>query len=210
MKPPFDPKQTLEYYDRNAAEFINSTVGVDMSAMYDPFLRQIPNHGRILDVGCGSGRDSLAFIQLGYDVVSIDGSGTMVEATSNLTGRPAVLMRFDEIDFDSEFDGIWACASLLHVPRLHFSGVLQTLERALRPGGILFVSVKRGTQEYWRNGRFFSDYDESSVLKGISSGSGLEVLKLWTTRDARPERQSEHWTNVLAQRAIKPSIPQLS
>ncbi len=73
--------------------------------------------GRILDAGCGSACDSLAFIRRGYDAVSIDASAAMVEATSKLTRKPALLMRFDDMDFDAEFDGVWACASLLHVPR---------------------------------------------------------------------------------------------
>jgi len=73
--------------------------------------------GRILDAGCGSGRDSLAFMRKGYQVVSIDASGEMVAAASRLTGQSAVLMRFDEVAFDGEFDADWACASLLHVAR---------------------------------------------------------------------------------------------
>src|SRR6516225_8744251 len=88
-----------------------NTLPVDMSDLYAPFLREIPPGGRILDAGCGSGRDSRAFTRLGYEVVSIDASRQMVLAASKLTGQAAILKRFDEIEFEAEFDGIWACAS---------------------------------------------------------------------------------------------------
>lgn len=141
MSRPSDPvADTLAYYDSHAAEFCGRTRDVDMSGLYAPFLARVPAAGRILDAGCGSGRDSAAFLRRGYDVVSMDGSQAMVAATTALTGRAALQLRFDEISFRDEFDGVWACASLLHVMRHELPSVFRRLATGLRAGGVLYVS----------------------------------------------------------------------
>jgi SAM-dependent methyltransferase len=200
MPPPSERDITLSYYDRNAAEYCASTVGVDMSALYGSFLSHVPVHGGILDAGCGSGRDSLVFIEQGYDVVSIDGSASMVAATSRATGRTALLMRFDQMSFEAEFDGIWACASLLHISRRDIPLVFSRFERALKPGAVWFMSFKSGSDQRWTGGRLFNDYTEESLSQFIEPRPALEILRVWTTADARPKRSNELWTNALVRR----------
>jgi SAM-dependent methyltransferase len=140
-KPPSDyTATTTAYYDAHAAEFCANTAAVDMSELHAPFLNEIPAGGRILDAGSGSGRDSLAFLKKNYRVVSIDASAEMVYATTKLTGHSAVVMRFDEMAYENEFDGIWACASLLHIARRDLNSVLARLTKALKPNGVLYVS----------------------------------------------------------------------
>src|SRR5689334_6398373 len=126
-----DADMTVEYYDQHAASFCEATGKLDMSALYRPFLNLLPPRARILDAGCGSGRDTLACLNLGYEVTAIDGSLAMVQVTTKLTGCPALQMRFDEINWVEEFDGIWACASLLHVPRADTGDVLNRFAQAL-------------------------------------------------------------------------------
>src|SRR5215469_12455168 len=138
---------TTDYYDRYAGEFCENTFTVDVSALYIPFLREIPEGGAILDAGCGSGRDSLAFLRKGYRVVSIDASLAMVAATSRLTGQDATLMTFAEISFENEFDRIWACASLLHVARRDLNSVLRRFTKALKLNGAFYLSFKYGDSE---------------------------------------------------------------
>lgn len=160
-KPPSDyTAATTADYDAHAAEFCANTAAVDMSELYAPFRNEISAGDRILDAGCGSGRDSWAFLQKGYPVVSIDASPEMVSATTKLTGQSAILMRFDELDFDSEFDGIWACASLLHIARQDLQEILDRLTKALKPGGVLYLSFKHGDAERVENGRFFNDLND--------------------------------------------------
>src|SRR5262245_5024139 len=150
---PSDPvAETLLYYERNAPTCISDTAGVDMSPLYEPFLALVPAGGRILDAGCGSGRDSLAFMARGYQVLAIDGAAAMVRAAA-AASVPAGRLRLQEVDFDAKFDGVWACASLLHVPRVEILEVLGRLARALRPGGVMYLSFKRGDGEVWRDGR---------------------------------------------------------
>jgi SAM-dependent methyltransferase len=198
----YDP-QTISFYDEHGTEFCASTVNVDMSPLYRAFLDHIPAGGRILDAGCGSGRDSLAFLKLGYQVVSIDASTEMASATTRLTGHNALLMRFDEMTFDSEFDGVWACASLLHTSRQGLAPVLTRVARTMKPGGTLYCSFKYGKSERIENGRLFNDQDEASFQAVVSDQLDLELLRLWATDDVRPGR-NEQWLNALARRSGDP------
>jgi SAM-dependent methyltransferase len=145
MKPLSDSgASTLAYYDSQSEEFCQRTATLDMSRFYAPFLELMPAGGSILDAGCGSGRDSLAFLQKGYRVVSMDASPAMVKAAAALIGKTVRLLTFAEMDFDAEFDGIWACASLLHVPREHLSCILARFARALKSNGAFYLSFKYG------------------------------------------------------------------
>jgi SAM-dependent methyltransferase len=199
MNPPSEHlASTTAYYDNHAAEFCENTAGVDMSELYAPFLAMIPAGGRILDAGCGSGRDSLAFLKRGYSVVSVDASTEMVKATAALTRQTALLLRFDEIEFENEFDGIWACASLLHVSRGNLDPVFRRLKRALKASGVLYLSFKHGDAERFERGRFFNDLNES-LLKSLLAGQPqLALVKLWITDDVRNERRgNQQWLNAL-------------
>ena len=135
---------TRSYYDAHAKEYAELTVKADMSPAYDRFLAYLPAGAGILDAGCGSGRDSLCFIKKGYDVTMLDASAGMCRCAEALTGRRALCMKFDEIEFADRFDGIWACASLLHVSEKELESVLTKFYRALRAGGVLYASWKYG------------------------------------------------------------------
>ena len=186
MKPPSDyTSSTTGYYDMHAAEFCENTVAADVSALYVPFLRELPTGGRILDAGCGSGRDSLAFLRRGYRVVSIDASWEMVVATTKHTGQEALLLTFGALDFDSEFDGIWACGSLVHIARRDLNSVLNRLSRALKPNGVAYLSFKYGNSERMEGERFFNDLKETKLGIILSAHLELEMVQVWTTEDLR-------------------------
>jgi 2-polyprenyl-3-methyl-5-hydroxy-6-metoxy-1,4-benzoquinol methylase len=129
---------TIGYYNRHAAEFAAQTANVDMEPIYRRFLPHVRTGGRILDAGCGVGRDTSAFADRGYDVVAIDASEEMVRLTrEQVGGRAAVhLMSFEDVEWHNEFDGIWTCASLLHVPAASFGGIAGHLVGALRLGAL--------------------------------------------------------------------------
>ena len=103
-----------------------------MSPELPSFLKLLPKNGKILDAGCGSGRDSLFFKQQGYDVVSFDISKELVDLASRLIGQKVLHMSFGDLDFENEFHGIWASASLLHIPQEEMDDVLEKLSRALK------------------------------------------------------------------------------
>ena len=152
--------RTLTYYEEHADAFIDDTYGADMSAAQLAFLKVIPQGGLLLDLGCGSGRDSQAFLQAGYQVEAWDGAKALCKAASRVLPCPVVCKRFDELDETEKYDGIWACASLLHVPSDAISSIMQKIYVALKPHGVFYMSVKKGTFEGFRNGRYFTDYTE--------------------------------------------------
>lgn len=187
----------MNYYDLNAQEFFDGTVDADMSSHHEEFLSQLPENGHILDAGCGSGRDTLIFTSRGFKVTAIDGSFEMCRLASEYTGREVLHMQFQGIDFYESFDGIWASASLLHVPSSEMGLVLEKFRKSLKEGGVLYASFKYGDFEGERNGRYFNDFTEESAVQ-LFEGNGFDVIKTWITHDARKDRRDERWVNILA------------
>lgn len=185
---------TLQYYQANAQTFFDGTVNVDMSALYETFTRHLAPGARVLDAGCGSGRDAKAFQEMGYQVDAFDASPAMVELAREHTGLPVQLMTFADVDWKEEFDGIWCCASLLHVPAVELPRVMQRLADALKPGGVWYVSFKYGDGEREVDGRRFTNMDEDDLSTLVSSLTAIEVGEVWLTQDKRPDRK-EIWVN---------------
>src|SRR5262245_22485962 len=123
---------TVAYYDRHADSFVQDTLGVDMTALYKPFLALVPAGGHILDAGCGSGRDAREFKRRGYAVTAFDASPELVRLATGVIGQPVEVLRFQDMPFEEEFDGVWACASLVHVPAAEIEAVFANLIRADR------------------------------------------------------------------------------
>ena len=193
--------ETLDFYEQNAQSFIDGTVNVDMSAFYSRFLEHLPSGAAILDLGCGSGRDSRFFSGMGYRVAAIDGSPELCRRAEELTGLPIRCLLFENLDYDREFDGVWASAALLHVEKEKMGAVLDRVAAALKPGGILYASYKYGSaQRKDDNGRFFSDYTEADLPVLFPEGGQLSSIGWWITQDERPERRHEWWLNLLCKK----------
>jgi SAM-dependent methyltransferase len=192
--------RTIRFYDDHTDEYVSGTVDVDMESLYRPFLELVPEGGKILDAGCGSGRDTKALLDRGYQVTAIDASANMVEATTRLTGQPAKQMRFQGLEDQNEFDAIWACASLLHVSLDEFDEVLERFAVALRPGGICYLSFKEGDSERTEGGRLFTDFTESSLRAKLEQQPSFVAVCIWITNDLRPGRSEERWANALVRK----------
>ena len=188
--------KTIDYYNKHAEEFTASTVEIDMESLYQPFLAELPEGARILDVGCGSGRDTLAFKKKGYQVDSIDYSEELVKKASRLTGIPIKLKSFYEVDDYEAYDGIWACASLLHCERTRLKEVIGKLLSALKPNGVIYMSFKYGNGDREKDGRQFTDLDEVQAKALLGQFDRVQQVKQWITVDQRPDRQEE-WLNLL-------------
>ncbi|EMV7407524.1 TPA: class I SAM-dependent methyltransferase [Enterobacter soli] len=185
---------TLHYYQNHAQDFFDGTVNVIMTPLYEAFTRHLTPGVRVLDAGCGSGRDAKAFQDMGYQVDAFDASSAMVELARQHTGLPVQLMSFSEIDCKAQYDGIWCCASLLHVPSSELPAVMQKLADALKPGGVWYVSFKYGSGERVQGERRFTDMDEEGLRGLLSAAPGVEIGSLWVTEDNRPGRD-EVWLN---------------
>ena len=191
---------TLAYYADEAMAFFAATVNVDMTPLYVPFLRELAAGASILDAGCGSGRDARAFGELGYNVTTLEPSAVLAALAEAHCGFPVVISRFQDIDWRQRFDGIWACASLLHVPMADLPDAWQRLARALRPGGILYGSFKYGRGEREHGGRRFTDLDDEGLDELLRLVPSLTLVKTWTTADRRADREGERWLNALLTR----------
>lgn len=188
---------TLSYYNAHAQEFVQGTVAVDFSITQDRFLAQLEKGASILDFGCGSGRDTKYFLERGYAVEATDGSAELCKLASEYTGIKVKQMLFSELDAVEKYDGIWACASILHLAWADLVAVMQKMVRAVKGEGVIYTSFKYGQFSGQRNGRFFTDLDEKGLARLLKEVGGLEVKELWITGDVRPGRGEEKWLNVL-------------
>ena len=188
---------TLNYYNENAKSFIEGTANVDFVSVQDIFLQLLPSYGTILDFGCGSGRDTKYFIEHGYKVDAIDGSIELCKLASEYTGIDVKHMLFQELTDARKYDGIWACASILHVKRTELPEILQKMCNATKNNGIIYVSFKYGDFEGERNGRYFTDMTEESMSELLAYIPELKVEKQWITGDVREGRGDERWLNMI-------------
>ncbi len=188
--------KNINYYDKNADSFFEGTVNVDMSEVRQRFLKYIPAGERILDAGCGSGRDSKAFLDNGYDVLSFDASKEMCRRASEYIGREVMNLSFEQMDFDNEFDGVWACASLLHVPMDELPGIMKKIYLSLKKNGVIYASFKYGSGTTVRGERQFSDFTEKSIIP-LFETAGFQIISVIVGGDSRPGRENEKWVNVL-------------
>lgn len=189
--------ETIEYYEKNAQDFADSTVDIEFSEIQDTFLAELKNGASVLDFGCGSGRDTRYFLKRGYKVIALDGSAELCKIAEEKTGVSVIHMDFNEFEEKDKYDGIWACSSILHLPKKELKQVLVNMEQALHIGGIIYTSFKYGDFEGMRNGRFFTDFTEDSFRSFFSEIERLMIKQLWITRDARPGRLNEKWLNMI-------------
>ena len=190
---------SVEYYNRHAEDFFAGTNEVDMTAIYQRFLPLIPEGGYILDAGCGSGRDAKAFTERGYYVDAFDASPALVELANTVNGVQATVDTFNSYTSLKAYDGIWACASLLHVPNSELTEAIQKLSSLLKANGKFYLSFKIGSGEREVNQRTFTDLTLECLSEIVSQVANLRIMDSWTTEDLRPERNDE-WLNAILER----------
>ena len=188
---------SFDYYDQNAKQFFASTFAVNMSDIYSRFLGRLPQGSRILDMGCGSGRDALYFHNQGHIVEAFDASLEMVKLASEATALNVKHCTFQNYNPVSFFNGIWACASLLHLPKKEHQAIILKYYKTLNSGGIFYMSFKYGADNYEKKGRHFSCYDEATMNELLGKSLTNYQSDIWVSGDVRKERQSEKWLNVL-------------
>jgi SAM-dependent methyltransferase len=188
---------SVDYYNSNSESFIKDTRNIDMKKNYEGFLANIPDRGLILDAGCGSGRDSLIFQKLGYRVDAFDGSSSMVSEAKKLTGLNIELSTFEDFEFNRSYNGIWACASLLHVRRANLVSILTRLSEGLISGGVLYSSFKYGNNERLNGERYFNDINEHVLKAYVDTVPDISVMQTWVTGNRRTNDNDEKWLNSL-------------
>ena len=192
-----DIDKTLKYYNENAQSFASGTVSVKFTEVQDKFLEKLNPDAYILDFGCGAGRDTKYFLSRGYQVDAVDGSEQLCRIASEYTEIKVRQMLFQELDEKEKYDGIWACASILHLPKKQLREVLKNMYAALKSKGWIYTSFKYGEFEGERNGRYFTDLTEASAAKLLAGIPELKIEKQWMTGDVRTGRGEERWLNLI-------------
>ena len=195
-------KETITYYDHNADSYVSGTVHADMSAQYALFQKYCKAGSRILDFGCGSGRDVKYYLEQGYQVSACDGSAELCKIASAYAGIPVDHLYFHQLEAVEAFDGIWACSSILHASREELPDIFLRIRNALVSGGYLYTSFKYGDFSGDRQGRYFSDFTEASIRALLAQVTGLELVETAITEDVRPDHPHEKWLNLIIRKSL--------
>lgn len=191
-------KQSIRFYEENAQSYFDRTVKMDLSFAYQLFLRYLSSSGKILDVGSGSGRDTKYFLELGFQVVSVDASAEMARLSTQYTGQQTIHCNLDDLSFEDEFDGIWCAGVLVHFDQEHVVVALHKIVQFLKPGGIAYFSFKYGETAEFVNGRFFLDQNENSLTALLAKINHLQILEMVV----RPDEQGKNiWLNCIIKKS---------
>jgi len=188
-------RRTLEHYERNAQAFLEGTRDHDVSQNIAALLDAIEGTApfRILDLGCGPGRDLRTFKSLGHEPVGLDGSAHFVEMAQSWSGCTVWQQDFVALDLPAEsFDGIFANASLFHVPSAVLPDVLSRLHAALRPRGVLFSSNPRGHNEEGWNGPRYGCYYDFETWSAVVTAAGFQPVTHYYRPTGLP-REQQPW-----------------
>ena len=195
--------KTIEYYNQNADMFAQGTRLVDFTVVQERFAKMLPAGSRILDFGCGSGRDTKYFLEKGYRVEATDGSSELCKLASVFAGIEVKEMLFQDLDVSGKYEGIWACSSILHLSKKELLPVIRKMCDALKDNGVIYTSFKYGDFEGERNGRYFTDFTEATFDKFIKVIQELTIEEEWITSDVRPGRGEEKWLNLILRKIQK-------
>ena len=190
---------TTSFYDDNAETYATRD-RKPPTARLDAFLAALPEEARILELGCGGGQDCAYMLSRGFDVTPTDGSAELARQAEKLVGRPVKVMRFEELAARGEFDGIWAEASLLHVPRTDLPGILALIRNALKKGGIFHASFKAGTAEGHDGfGRYYN-YPSSEWLQELLVAGGWRNVTINEADGGGYDKKPTRWLHLAARK----------
>ena len=180
-------------YDTLSEEFIESWLKADMAEQYVQFEKELRAGDRILDGGCGSGRDSLYFLMKGYDVDAFDPSEEMRKAASEFTGLDVEDLTWETLDRKNLYDAVWASASLYHVSRPDMASCFKRIAESLKSKGELFCSFRDSETDFSEDGRSFTCFTKESFLRFLSPLGLFDIIKIQERDDTRLDRKQEKW-----------------
>ena len=196
-------EKTALYYEEHAQRYYETTKHINMSAQHKMLTHYLTPRAYILDLGCGSGRDSLAFLQAGYKVRAVDGSKPLCQLASTHIKQPVYHQQFSELKDVNEYDAIYACASLLHLPSNELAYIFKLCEQALKCDGYMYASFKHGTFEGYREERYFTDFTAETFELFIQKIPTLTLLECVISEDSMNREASVKWLNVILKKETK-------
>lgn len=188
---------TLSWYRENAIQYAEETRNsLVLDALWE-FLSRMKEGGTILDYGSGSGRDSAYFINKGFSVDSLDGSAEMKAQAERLFGIKVKLSSFLSLEEKEKYDGIWAQASILHLEEHDLKTALTLIERALKRDGVFYSSFRKGEEDGYEKGRWYTNMTERRFLSLLPAS--LYVEKIWESQDVRPG-VNRTWLSIICRK----------
>ncbi|KAA1178849.1 class I SAM-dependent methyltransferase [Rhizobium tropici] len=193
---------TSSFYDHSAAIYAARDRSLPQRRL-DAFLNALPAGASILELGCGGGQDAAYMISQGFNVTPTDGSPEMAKQAEKLIGKPVIVRRFEELEDDQLYDGIWAEASLLHVRRPDLPGIFNRIRKALKDGGLFHASFKAGEAEgYDSFGRYYN-YISTDGLNDLLISAGWKDISLNETDGGGYDGKPTRWLRMRARRSIR-------
>ncbi|MEB3042429.1 class I SAM-dependent methyltransferase [Rhizobium mulingense] len=190
---------TSTFYDENAEAYASRARSLPKQQL-DAFLARLAPGAAILELGCGGGQDSAYMLSQGFDVTPTDGSPELARQAEMLIGRPVRVMLFQQLDAENAYGGVWAHASLLHVPRSELADVFARIHNALRTDGILHASFKAGEAEGHDGfGRYYN-YPSADWLSALLSAGGWRNIAIEESEGTGYDGKPKRWLIVSAQR----------
>ena len=188
---------TLDFYATEAQAYAGRSREA-AHARIAAFAAALPAGGRVLELGCGGGHDSAELLARGLDVVPTDGSPELAAQAAHRLGRPVAVLLFEDLDAQEAFDGVWANACLLHVPRSALSGILTRIHAALKPGGVFYASFKAGSDEGRdRFGRLYN-YPSPDWLKSAYGADRWRTLDVEEDLGSGYDGEPTRWLHATA------------
>jgi SAM-dependent methyltransferase len=194
-----DP-ETLKFYADNAATYIRHAIGP--TPQLAAFLARLPPGGKVLELGTGNGRDAAAMLAAGFAVTPSDAAPALAKEAEIRLGRPVRIMAFHELDESEIYDGVWACAALLHAPRNELTADLARIFRALRPGGYLVASFKAGTGEGRDSfGRYYNYPDAAELHAHMAAAGPWAAIEISENDGSGYDSQPTRWLWIVAEKS---------
>lgn len=192
-----DDRATLDFYATEAETYAGRSRELGRGRLRR-FAELVPANGKVLELGCGGGQDSEALLALGLDVSPTDGSPELAAQAAKRLGRPVSVLLFEDLTAETAYDGVWANACLLHVPRRGLPGILARVHRALRPGGVFYASFKAGEAEGRdRFGRFYN-YPDTDWLRTAYGDLGWSRLDIEEDLGGGYDQEPTRWLHATA------------
>ena len=191
---------TLAFYATEAEAYADRRRGVDDTRL-DPFLAKLPAGAVILELGCGGGQDSQAMLARGFDVTPTDGSAELAHEAGKRLGKPVRVLLFGDLDEKDSYDGVWANACLLHVPRHDLPGIIERIHVALRPCGVFYASFKAGSREGRDRFQRYYNYPSPEWLREVYGTFQWDSVEIEADIGSGYDREPTNWLHVTALKA---------
>lgn len=183
----------MKYYNDNSEAFIARTLHIDMEEFYATFCQHLSPGSTILDIGCGSGRDLKYFRNMGYKPIGLEPSAKLARFARQHANCEILETTIQDFEPQSQFDGVWASASLLHLSPDELTNALEKISTLMHEDSVFYCSFKYGDEEIMREGRYYNDLtlESFSMLKPDT----LEIISSRTTEQVRPDH-IQKWLNL--------------